>query len=127
MEGCDCEIKILNGHDIDDIEKSIEAAKSKKINPSATIYRLMQMIVAFHGDDIDTNLYSGPEDRAYIRHKVESISAGDSKFIGAQHGLIAPEIIMIDENVICPKCYEMSDIVVNPDAGFFWPELVKRS
>jgi hypothetical protein len=116
MSAKDCEIKLLNGHEEREIERIIEDSKRKRLPIEETTTRLLFMIESLDGET----------EKGKIREMLNSLTAGDSKQIRQIYDKIAPDVMMIHKEWMCPNpdCMEISDVVVPIDTGFFWPELV---
>jgi hypothetical protein len=116
--GVDCVIKILTAKEEREIQDQLDTLKRKNITASANITRLMKIVVSIDGN----------ENTAYLRELFENeVPMGDSKQIKQAYNDIAPEMIMKENGIMCPECFYEFDAEIPIAAGFFWPELTRRS
>ena len=114
--GYNVEIKLLNGNEEKMLEQQAEMRQKKGVSQRGmTVQRMMYIIQSIDGET----------DKGKIKDMLDLMNIGDSKFIREMYNEISPEIKFLDNELMCPHCYETNDYSIPIGIGFFWPELAK--
>jgi hypothetical protein len=104
------EVRLMNGHDEEYLNKLAESKRKKKLIESFLTDQLRRMIVSVNGDG----------SAALITEFVNHMPARDSRYLRSMYQHVVPDIKLAQE-FSCGSCDHAQELEVPFTVDFFWP------
>jgi|TARA_R110000824_G_scaffold199011_2_gene383059 hypothetical protein len=105
------EVRLMNGHDEEYLNKLAESKRKKKLIESFLTDQLRRMIVSVNGDS----------SAALIAEFVNHMPARDSRHLRTMYQYVVPDVKLAQE-FICASCEHSQELEVPFTVDFFWPK-----